>query len=59
MTLVTVPTSPSAVTTGASTATPSLEPAETTIVWSNARDGCEITSAATPSYSCGNAGEFL
>ena len=49
VTLVTVPTSPSAVTTGASTTTPSSEPAETTIVWSKARDGCEITSAATPS----------
>ena len=36
VTLVTVPTRPAAVTTGASTSTPSSEPAETTIVWSKA-----------------------
>ena len=57
VTLVTVPTRPSAVTTGALTATPSFEPAETTISCSNADEGRDDHLGGDAVVVRGKAGE--
>ena len=56
VTRVTLPTRPSAVTTGACSLTPSAEPAEITICWSNSPGGRARTRALIAEKSAGKRG---